>query len=183
MRSTRFLFTSGSVNWFHAGLLVLFIAGSVMVAPHLPERIPIHYGFDGRVDATTPSSGGAWYLLPGIAVAMALFLRGLAAVAAEADTWKLTDEELRQFRTLPDAEQAELVESVRCNLAQISIAISVVFVAIQTGNYMVATTGESSLPVAVWGVMITAIASVFFLAFSHDRELKRRIHSSPAANL
>ena len=178
-----FTINSGSVNWFHASMLVLFIAGSVMAAPYLPERIPIHYGFDGRVDATTSSSAGAWYLLPGIAVAMALFFRGIAAVAAEADTWKLTDEELRQFRTLPDAEQAELAESVRRNLAQISIAISVVFVAVQAGNYMVATTGESSLPVAVWGVMLAAIATVFVLGFSHDRKLKKRIRSSPGANL
>ncbi len=173
----RFPTNSGSVNWFHAGLLALFIAGSVMAAPYLPERIPIHYGFDGRVDATTSSSGGAWYLLPGIAVAMALFFRGIAAISAEADTWKLTEEELRQFRTLPDAEQAELAESVRRNLAQISIVISIVFVAVQAGNYTVAMTGQSSLPVAAWGVMLAANASVFVLGFSHDRKLKKRIRS------
>ena len=54
--------------------ILLALVGSTLAYDHLPYRIPIHWGMDGRVDGELRKDLGA-YLLPGAMVLVYLFFR------------------------------------------------------------------------------------------------------------
>lgn len=68
------------------GLAALFVASS-LAFPTLPERIPTHFGFDGRPDAWTPTTLASWFALPAVALAMAAVLHALPALLSRHPGW------------------------------------------------------------------------------------------------
>ena len=51
-------------------LLLCMIGAALAVWPDLPDRIPVHFGIDGRPDGWAEKSLTSWFLLPGVAVAL-----------------------------------------------------------------------------------------------------------------
>jgi uncharacterized membrane protein len=64
-------------------LFVLLLAYTAQVYASLPERIPTHFGIDGRPNSWMPRELGAW-VLPGFAVLLTLILRVAPAFADSA---------------------------------------------------------------------------------------------------
>src|SRR5690606_39344895 len=56
-------------------LLAAFLAMSAWLWPSLPEPIPVHFGLDGTPDRW--GSRATWWLLPGLAVFLTVFLGAL----------------------------------------------------------------------------------------------------------
>lgn len=61
------------LRWAPLGLLAAAVAASVWALPRLPERIPTHWGLDGRPTNRMPSDVAA-FLLPGIMLHLWLLL-------------------------------------------------------------------------------------------------------------
>lgn len=63
-------------EWPHWAILVaMFVAGAI-AWPRVPERVPVHWGFDGQVDRYGGRFEGVW-LLPLVALGLYILLRVL----------------------------------------------------------------------------------------------------------
>ncbi len=66
-------------RWYPAALVAAAFAFSLLAYPHLPDRIPVHWGLNGQPNGYGGRFMGA-FLLPAIALGIWGFMRGLPLI-------------------------------------------------------------------------------------------------------
>jgi uncharacterized membrane protein len=154
-----------SVN---VGLMTAMAWFSVWAWPRLPDRIPTHFGIDGRPDAWSEPSFRSWFLLPIIALTLVLGMYWFRAATPRHPNWvNLPDR--RRLADLPQAARGPVLEMMAGFLALVQAHLLVIFAIIQLASYRTAMGGDSRgamLLVLLLALLATPIfLVVFFLRF------------------
>jgi uncharacterized membrane protein len=164
--------------------LAALVSGSLAAYPGLPERIPVHFGGDGRPDAWAERSLRAWLALPAVGAATVALLLGIAAwMPRRPGMLNVPDKE--RFLALPPARQAPIVHLVQLALEWMALFIVGLFGLIQIGAWRAAHGLPSrgwilaSLLVGVVGSLASAVALVAMLQNRIDEQL--RLHERDRA--
>lgn len=163
----------------HFLLLAAYFGGCILALPRLPERIPLHFDFLGRVTAWAPTSAAMWLLLPVITTAFFLFAYAASSIP---EAWKLSQEDLKRFRALTPGARARIAESAHRSLALVLILLTVTLMGLQLGIYVTAVGGLSRMPGYAEAIIVGPIVLVLFLSFRNRSRLRARIHTAHAAS-
>ncbi len=161
----------------HFLLVAAYFGGCVLAWPHLPERMPLHFDFLGRVTAWAPTSTAMWFLVPVLATAVVLFLYAAASVP---EAWQLSREDLRQFRALAPAAQARITESAHRSTALVLILLTLTLIGLQLGIYSTAVRGLNRMPWYAEVSILSPIVLVLFLSFRDRSKLRTEIQAAYA---
>jgi uncharacterized membrane protein len=164
-----------SVN---VGLMVAMVWFSVWAWPRLPDRIPTHFGLDGRPDAWSEPSFWSWFLIPTIAFTLVLGMYGFRALMPRHPNWvNLPDH--RRLADLPEAARGPVLEMMSGFLALVQAHLLVIFAIIQLASYRTALGGDSQgamLLVLLLALLATPVFLViFFLRFQRAMAVGERL--------
>lgn len=164
-------------------LLAAFYAGSAMVYPTLPERIPRHFDLAGRPDAWGDRSPAAWFALPVIATATALMLELATRFALRhPEFWNVPDK--RRFLQLSPAERGPIIARLRDFMALTGVLTTALLAAVQAMVYQSAT-GRGGTPFAALAAALAIVAVLIASALrmgARIRTLIREAHARMAAS-
>ncbi len=149
---------SDSVN---VGLMVALVWFAVWVWPDLPERIPTHFGIDGQPDAWSERSFWSWFLLPIIAVTLALSMYWVRWVLPRRPGW-VSFPSRRRLTDFPEAARGPVLEMVSGFLALVQTHLLVIFTLIQLATYRTALGGDSQ-GAMILVLLLAMLGSPFFL--------------------
>lgn len=169
--------TARSLRWFHFALLLAYIGACVAARPHLPERIPLHFDFHGRVTAWVPASAAMWYLLPAITTTLVLFVYAVSSQPVP-EMWNLSREDVQRFRALAPDVQARVAEAVRRSTAKALLLITVALIGVQLGIYTTAVEGLDRIPWYAEVLILGPIVLVLPLAFRDHSRLRDQIRTA-----
>lgn len=170
-------------------LLSLSVAGlwalSLALYPHLPERIPVHFGADGTPDRHAARTLATWLLLPvlasaiagGIGAALPRWIAHLAATGSPA----LNMPARRLFAALPPAARVRAVAPVLGALRFAAALVALLFGYIQVGSYRVAVGSWQRLPELPAFAAVAAILGVVLASIPASRRAVQR--EAAAANV
>lgn len=163
-------------------LLAALFAGSAWAYPRLPARIPMHFDLAGQPDRWETRSLVSWFLLPAIALALALFMGWIGGVGARnPHTWNLPDK--ARFLALSARARAPIVERMQAFLAFVSVLVTALMCAIQVSIYQASTGSTTTLPgwmtIGIGLFLLVTVASALRLNASVGRMI-RDASASPA---
>ncbi len=164
------------IHLFNGGLALFLVGGSAWALPQLPARIPHHFNLVGIADAYWATTPMRWMLLPGLALAVAALLYGVAGwVGRASDSINVPNQ--RQYDALAPAAKRVVCRDVQVFLYGTATAMLVLFAAIQASTYHVATTGADALPMLGWsvsiGMPVGLLAAALALAWWLPRRVRR----------
>jgi hypothetical protein len=84
------------------GLIAVHIIATAVSWPLLPDQMPLHFGFDGNLTSSVPSSPVLWFLPAALAWGLAALV---IAASGPPESWKLPKESLATFRRLSADDQ------------------------------------------------------------------------------
>ena len=170
------------LNW----VLVLGLVGAALWAwPRLPDRIPLHFGADGRADAWGERTVTSWFLVPAIALALTAGMGWFRRMIPRRPGWvnlpgqtKLTD--------LPEAARGPVVEMLSGFLALLQTEVLVIFALIQLATYRTAL-GQESQGIMILVLLLAVTASpflmvVFFLRLQSAMDRGRKLAAAAAGH-
>jgi uncharacterized membrane protein len=147
-----------SVN---VGLMAAMLGFSLWAWPDLPERIPTHFGIDGRPDAWAEPTVLSWFGLPLMAVALTLAMYWFRAVMPRHPRWvNLPDR--RRLSDIPEAARGPVVDMLSGFLALVQAHLLVIFAIIQLASYRTAL-GEDSQGAMILVLLLAVLSSPFLL--------------------
>ena len=125
------------LRYLNGILLAGFVWFAVSLWPHLPDRIPRHFGANGEVDAWVERSLGSWFALPAIAVFTVAVLE-FSAWLVERRPQYINLPSKQQFLALPPHEQAPIAREVGIFVQGLATMMILVFATIQWATYQAA---------------------------------------------
>lgn len=126
-------------------LLGALFAGSLMVYPRLPERIPMHFDLSGQPDAWERRSLAAWLMLPVIAAGTALLLEVASRVSVRnPQLWNVPDKP--RFLALTPEERAPIIHRLQNFMGLVGVTVTVVMMMVQASVYLAAMEPAPRLP-------------------------------------
>ncbi|MGB3542264.1 DUF1648 domain-containing protein [Rubrivirga sp.] len=163
-----------ALMWISAlGLLV----AAVGLWPHLPDRIPVHFGLDGEPDQWAERFLLAWLTLPLVGVALAVVLEAVATWAVRhPDRQTVNVLSQRALMELPVERRVPVLERVASMLYWTGAVSLVALAAIQVGTWEAAT-GEDGPGWVLAGTLGVAAGSLGILVWGLARiegEIKRQ---------
>lgn len=151
---------------FAARITTILLAGlwlgSLVAWPHLPARMPIHFGINGRADHWVETSLLAWFGLPLLALALVL---GNAALVR----WLPRRPELfnhpdkQRFLALPAPYRAPVIRRMQEFLHWISVQVVLLFGLIQVAILRTALGATSSTFMVAVLVLAVAVLPMLLL--------------------
>jgi uncharacterized membrane protein len=148
-------------DWVNAILLLCMIGAASLVWPDLPDRIPVHFGIDGRPDGWAEKSLTSWFVLPGVAVALTFLMGAVRALLSRNPRWVNLPDRTR-VSDLPAEAQGPVLEMISGFLALIQTELLVIFGLIQLASYRTATGGESQ-GIMILVLLLAVLTSPFLL--------------------
>jgi uncharacterized membrane protein len=143
-------------------LLGCILVGSVLGWPLLPDRIPGHFGIDGQVTRWTERTALHWFLLPAIALLVALPAIWLArALPGRPHLANLSD---RRFLALGAEHRMPVVERIQHAVyGVLSLVLSLIGL-VQVGVYRTAQGFDTRhFMMGVLGLSLIIVPVVLFL--------------------
>lgn len=141
-------------------LLVALIGGSLGVYPSLPEEIPHHFDLYGVADAYWSTTLLRWMLLPLVALLPAALLYGSAWMVGAFPVSSVNVSSQAQYDALSREKKRFVLRLVQRALYWMTAAALSIFLAVQAGAYVVATSAATALPVATMGAVIAGLLAV-----------------------
>jgi hypothetical protein len=171
--------TTQRYRLLNAILILVLFAGSAWAYPHLPERIPVHFGFSGQPDRWESRSITSWFLLPAITAVLALLMHGITLFSvSNPELWNLPDK--RRFLALPRAEQAPIIARMQRFIALVAVVATLLLGAIQAGIYRAATGDSQGLPAWVLGWIVASLLVIGIAAYRLNREVGQMVRDADA---
>ena len=161
-----------TLKQLHGVLLAAYFGGCILAWPGLPERIPLHFDFLGRVTARVHTSVGMWFMLPVIATALVLFLYAVSSIP---EAWQLSPEDLKRFRALSADARACITESAHRTTAFVLILLTFALMGLQFGVYMTAVGGLNRMPWYAEVITLGPIVLIVVLSFRNRSRLHDQI--------
>lgn len=166
----------------HLMLLAGWVGASLLAYRRLPERMPLHFGFGGTVDAWTRTSLPVWLLLPALGASIFFFGVLLERVAARTpEMWKLSPEEARRVRALPGPERDRLAEAARVSLARTAILATTALIGAHLGIYAAAVGSAGHSPWYAEALTWGSVAALLILAIRDGWRLRERVRATAPA--
>ena len=120
-----------------AMLLAALWLGSVLAWPHLPPRIPTHFGFSGKADSWAETTLLSWFGLPLLALVIVLLNVVLTRrLPRRPGLFNLADKQ--RFLALPSEYQAPVIRRIQDFLHWISAQLALLFGLVQWAVYRTA---------------------------------------------
>ncbi len=166
--------TARSLRWLHFALLSAYIGACVAARPHLPERIPLHFDFQGRVTAWVSTAAAMWYLLPAITTTLVLFIYAVSAKPVP-EMWNLSREDVQRFRALAPDVQARVAEVVQKSTAKALLLVTISLMGVQLGVYTTAMERLDRMPWYAEALILGPIVLVLLVAFRNRSKLRDQI--------
>lgn len=151
-------------------LLSLLIGLSILVYDSLPQEIPVHYGADGTPDRFTSTSWLSWMVLPLIALALTCLMEFISRILPRVPD-QLNVPQQKKYQALPLADKLIVISGQQDLLAQITLGMNVMFVALQYGAYQVSMGLEDTLP---WWAVGCILGFVVFTMVVAIRAIQQR---------
>ena len=138
-----------STGLFHAknaALLLLTWVGSAWAYGALPETMPGHFGLLGQVSYYTETTALRWFMLPGVALILAMTMYGIAALVARfPQHMNLPDP--HAFEQLTPKRRAIVIQLMQDVMYGITALLLLMLAVLQLGIYSVALNGADLLPI------------------------------------
>ena len=144
------------------------LAFSIVAYPHLPAQIPQHFGIDGTADRWVATSWASWLLLPVLALVIAAFVCGMAAIIPT-DLRKLNLPNKEQLLALPADRQLAVIAVVRNAMHWIAVIVFALLSLIQVEVYIVAREPGRATELVV---TLAFIAAVPIVVYAMQRRVK-----------
>ncbi len=154
---------------FFDGVNLLLLVGMVAFAlwgwPHLPDRIPNHFGISGEPDAWTEGRGfWPWFGIPTMGMGIALMMNAFRWAFPRWPRWvNLPDG--RKLGDLPEVARGPVLEMLAGFLALVQAELLAIFGLIQVATFRSAM-GESTqalmLTVLIMAVLMSPLLMVVF---------------------
>lgn len=142
-------------------LLLGILAFALWAWPRLPERIPVHFGIDGRPDAWGEPGLWSWFFLPALAAALTLLMDWLPGFMARHPRWVNLPNGIR-LEDLPSRARRPVLDLLAWFLALVQMEILIIFALIQLATYRSAF-GEESQGIMILVLVLAVTASPLFL--------------------
>jgi len=169
------------LHLLNLGLVLLLIGGSLRAFPHLPARIPRHFGLGGTADAYWDGTLVHWLLIPGIALIIVGLVYGVVCLIGSAAT-SFTVSSPEQYNALAPSQQRAVARSIQSFLYGTATAMLILFSAAQWGTYRVATSATTTLPgsvrVLTVGIPVVLVVAMGVLAWWLPRRVWRLVNNS-----
>ena len=155
----------------------------------LPDRIPTHIALDGTPDAWSDRNAAFWFAIPGIAIAVTLFMAFLRSFLPRHPRWVNLQPRTR-LSDLPEAARPPITDALADFLALTQLEILLIFGLIQVATLRTAMGHESQaimIGVLVLAILTTpTLLAVLLLrlrpAFQRGKELARRAAQEDAVD-
>ncbi len=149
-------------------LMVGMMGFAALAWPHLPDRIPLHFGLDGQPDSWGEKSLLSWFGLPASAVALALLMGWIGRLLPRHPRWaNLPDG--RRLSDLPEVARGPVLRMMRGFLALVQTEILMIFALIEYATYRAAmgqpSQGTMILVLVLAVMMSPVLLVVFFLGY------------------
>lgn len=152
---------AGTYRLLNLLLLAAFYAGSAMLYPTLPDRIPMHFDLSGRPDRWADRSFLSWFALPLIATAVAGFLELASRYSVRhPQLWNVPDK--RRFLELDPAARAPIIARLQDFMAMTGVMGTAVVMLVQFSIYHSATgrgSGMQAYVAAGIGIFLLVLLS------------------------
>lgn len=142
-------------------LLLGILSFALWAWPRLPERIPVHFGIDGRPDAWDEPGLWSWLFLPALAAVLTLLMDWLPRFMARHPRWVNLPNGIR-LEDLPSRARQPVLDLLGWFLALVQTEILVIFALIQLATYRTAF-GEDSQGIMILVLVLAVTASPLFL--------------------
>lgn len=142
-------------------LLLGILSFALWAWPRLPERIPVHFGIDGRPDAWDEPGLWSWFFLPALAAVLTLLMDWLPRFMARHPRWVNLPNGIR-LEDLPSRARQPVLDLLGWFLALVQTEILVIFALIQLATYRTAF-GEDSQGIMILVLVLAVTASPLFL--------------------
>jgi uncharacterized membrane protein len=151
-------------------LLGALFAGSLMVYPRLPERIPMHFDLSGQPDAWEGRSLAAWLLLPVIATGTALLLEAASRHSVSSpQLWNVPDKP--RFLALTPEERAPIMHRLQNFMALVGVTVTVVVMVVQASVYRAAIDPMPRMPVYALAAIVLHIGVLVVAGLRLNRDI------------
>ncbi len=136
--------------------------GSLLAWPHLPARIPTHFGLSGKADSWAETSLLSWFGLPLLALAIVLLNTVLARqLPTRPSLFNIPDKQ--RFLALPAEYQAPVILRLQDFLHWINAEIVLLFGLIQWAIYRTAVGADTRTYMLVVLILGVAVLPVLVL--------------------
>jgi uncharacterized membrane protein len=142
-------------------LLLAMVGFAVWAWPRLPDRIPVHFGIDGRPDGWADRSLASWFLLPGIAILLTALMGAFRVLMGRYPRMVNLPDRTR-LADLPEAARRPVLETFSGFLALVETELLVMFGLIQLASYKAAL-GEPSQGTMILVLILAVVLSPFLL--------------------
>lgn len=160
------------------GLGTGYGAACAIAWPYLPERMPLHFGFTGRVTSWVQSSSALWFLLPAVALAITAFI---LAASGPPEAWKLSAADMKRFRLLSADAQAQVRDTFERNTLIVLMLFLGMIISLQVGILTTALKGADRMPVYPRAGMVLSLVAMLVVGVRGQRRLRSQIGSAAAS--
>ena len=152
-----------------AALLAALWLGSLLAWPHLPARIPTHFGFSGKADSWAETTLLSWFGLPLLALAIVLLNVVLARqLPRRPGLFNLSDKQ--RFLALPSEYQAPVIRRMQDFLHWVSAQMVLLFGLVQWAIYRTAQGADTRTYMLFILILSVAVLPVLLLWSSSSVE-------------
>ena len=119
-----------SLEWLNLGAATALVVMSLVLWPDVPERIPTHFGIDGRPDAWSERSFLAWMAMPMIAAVSAFGFRWFGGWIAR-NPKGMNFPGIEKVRRMPERFREPVADASRELMAVLGTELTLIFGLIQ----------------------------------------------------
>lgn len=156
-------------------MVAAYVGACALALPYLPEQMPLHFGFTGRVTSRVETSAVLWFLPPALCIGLVLLIR---AAAGPPEAWNLPPEDVKRFHALPIEVQEQIRSSVKRSTLLALLCVSVIFMSLQLGIYITAVRQSQQMPEYLTILLLSLIVLLLFFSWRDKSRMQRRIRAA-----
>ena len=158
-------------------LLGALFAGSLMVYPRLPERIPMHFDLSGQPDAWQQRSLVAWLMLPIIATGTALLVELASRMSVQnPQLWNVPDKP--RFLALTPEERAPIIHRLQNFMGLVGVAVTGVLTMVQASVYLAAIQPVPRMPIYTLVPIVLLVGALLVAGLRMNRGIAALIRDA-----
>jgi uncharacterized membrane protein len=158
-------------------LLGALFAGSVMVYPRLPERIPMHFDLSGQPDAWERRSLAAWLMLPVIATGTALLLEAASRHSVRnPQPWNVPDK--ARFLALTPGARAPIIHRLQNFMGLVGVTVTVLMMVVQASVYLAAIKPVPRMPAYALAAIVLHVGVLLVAGLRLNRAIAALIRDA-----
>lgn len=170
------------VHWINLLLLAALIGFAAVTWAERPERIPVHFGLDGRPTRWSGPSFLAWFGLPIITVLLVAFIYAVARLLSR-HPHLINMPDKARFLALPASRRAAVIERVQDFMFWVTAPTVMIAGSVQWAMNRGTLAGATGAEIVLVVVMSSLVGPVLMIVWSRrvKPELDRQIREHQKA--